>query len=125
MTIETTAGQDVTGRAAADDVLLKVADTLERLAARVGRDLDSDAGEVVPPEDAHWVQTLAGITDYAQSCLAVLDEPAVLARLTAAMDSRDELMPIGSTDRRLQRCDPRFADVHIGMARDDSESASD
>ena len=88
MTTETTTGRDTTNLALTDDVLLKVAHTLERLAARVERDLDTDAGEGVPPQDAHWIQILAGVADYAQSCLAVLDEPAVLARLTAAIEAR-------------------------------------
>ncbi len=88
MTIETAANQDAIDRAPADDVLLKVADTLERLAARVARELDTDAGEILPPQDPHWLATLAGISEYAQSCLAVLDEPPVLARLIAAIDTR-------------------------------------
>ncbi|MGH9252210.1 MAG: hypothetical protein ACRD0W_22245 [Acidimicrobiales bacterium] len=74
--------------ATSNEVLLTVATSLERLAARVERDLDADAAEGAPPEDAQWVDALAGVVQYAQSCLAVLDEPAVLERLRAALAAR-------------------------------------
>lgn len=88
MNTDVRTGRDTASPATVNDVLLRVATTLERLAARVERDLDPDACEAAPPQDENWVRTLAGVTEYAQSCLAVLDEPAVLARLIAALEAR-------------------------------------
>jgi len=65
------------------DALAVVATALERLAARISRDLDVDAGEGVPPDDPEWAETIAGVAAYARACASVLDEPEVFALLTA------------------------------------------
>jgi hypothetical protein len=61
--------------------------SLERLGARVSRDLDIDAAEGVPPEDPIWAETIAGVAVYARECLAVLDDP----RVAAALAAKDEI----------------------------------
>lgn len=63
-------------------VLLAV--SLERLAARVSCDLDADAAEGVAPDDPGWAATIAGVAGYARECLTILDDPRVIAALTAS-----------------------------------------
>jgi hypothetical protein len=65
------------------DLLEVLATTLERLTARVTRDLDVDAGEGVPPEDPVWAETIACVAAYARECAEVLDEPRLAAALAA------------------------------------------
>jgi hypothetical protein len=67
--------------------LALVAASLERLAARISRDLDVDAGEGVPPEDPAWAETIAGVAGYARECVAVLDDPRISAVLAARSDA--------------------------------------
>jgi hypothetical protein len=69
------------------NVVALLAVSLERLAARVSRDLDADVAEGVPPEDPVWAETIAGVALYARECLAVLDDP----RVTAALGVADEV----------------------------------
>lgn len=64
------------------DVIAAVAVTLERLVARITRDLDVDASEGVAPNDPEWAATIAGVVSYARECAAVLDEPTVFTALT-------------------------------------------
>jgi hypothetical protein len=65
------------------ELVALVAYSLEKLAARISRDLDTDAGEGVPPEDLAWAETIAGVAGYARECVAVLDDPRIAAVLTA------------------------------------------
>jgi alkylhydroperoxidase family enzyme len=65
------------------DLLEVLAITLERLTARVTRDLDVDAGEGVLPEDPVWAETIARVAAYARECAEVLDEPRLAAVLAA------------------------------------------
>lgn len=65
------------------DLVTVLAVTLERLATRVSRDLDVDAGESVLPEDPFWADTISRLAEYARECAEVLDEPRVAAVLTA------------------------------------------
>jgi hypothetical protein len=65
------------------DVVELLAASLERLAARVSRDLDADVAEGVPPEDPAWAETISGVATYARECLAILDDPRVVAALVA------------------------------------------
>jgi hypothetical protein len=65
------------------NVVELLASSLERLAARVSRDLDVDATEGVPPEDPVWAETIGGVAAYARECLAILDDPQVAAALMA------------------------------------------
>lgn len=64
------------------DAITAVAISLERLVARITRDLDVDASEGVLPDDPEWAATIAGVVAYARECAAVLDEPLVLKELT-------------------------------------------
>ncbi len=66
------------------DAVELLASSLERLAARVSRDLDADVVEGVPPEDPIWAETIGGVAAYARECLAILDDPRVAAALVAA-----------------------------------------
>jgi hypothetical protein len=65
------------------DLVTVLAVTLERLATRVSRDLDVDAGESVLPEEPFWADTISRLAEYARECAEVLDEPRVAAVLTA------------------------------------------
>lgn len=56
-------------------------EALERLSARITRDLNVEAGEGAAPEDPRWAATLSRFVDYADECLAVLDDPRVLETL--------------------------------------------
>lgn len=69
--------------ASADELTVLVAMSLEKLAARVSRDLDADAGEGALPEDPAWAEAITGVAAYARECVAVLDDPRVLAVLAA------------------------------------------
>lgn len=73
-----TSHQSSTAQAA---TITSVAEALERLAARVRRDLDVDASEGVPPADPAWAETIAGVVAYARECAEVLNDPAVFSVL--------------------------------------------
>jgi hypothetical protein len=72
----------------ADHVALQLAETLERLVALVNRELNAEANEGVPIDDPFWAPVIQRVVDYSAECVAVLDEPAVLATLTVAASSR-------------------------------------
>lgn len=80
MNVDTTAS-----RVPGADVVKLLAASLERLAARVSRDLDADAAEGVPPEDPVWAETISGVAAYAGECLAILDDPRVAAALAPGL----------------------------------------
>lgn len=65
------------------DLVAVLATTLERLTARVSRDLDVDAGESVLPNDPSWADTISRLAEYARECAGILDEPRIAAMLTA------------------------------------------
>ena len=69
------------------DLVEVLADTLERLTARVSRDLDVDAGESVLPDDPFWADTISRLAKYARECAEVLDEPRITAMLSARAGS--------------------------------------
>lgn len=68
------------------DLVTVLAATLERLTARVCRDLDVDAGESVLPNDPFWADTISRLADYARECAEVLDEARITAVLTVCPD---------------------------------------
>jgi hypothetical protein len=76
-------GGRVSGEPEAELVVL-VAASLERLAARVSRDLDADAVEGVLPDDPAWAETVTGVALYARECVSVLDDPRIAAVLASA-----------------------------------------
>ncbi len=61
-------------------------DALERLGARISRDLNVEAGEAAAPEDPRWAATLEGVVSFADQCLGVLDEPCVQRVLAQAAE---------------------------------------
>lgn len=77
------------------DLVAVLAITLERLTARVSRDLDIDAGESVPPDDPFWANTISRLADYARECAQVLDEPQVTAALASRKDGLPPLLLAG------------------------------
>jgi hypothetical protein len=66
------------------DVVFKLATALERLGARITRDLDTEASESSPPDDERWGATIDGVVQYAEECLRILDEPMVVDVLSGA-----------------------------------------
>lgn len=70
----------------ATNLVAVLAVTLERLTARVCRDLDVDAGESVLPDDPFWADTISELAEYARGCAEILDEPQITAVLTAHPD---------------------------------------
>lgn len=85
------------------NVIALLAASLERLAARVSRDLDADATEGVLPEDPVWAETVTGVAAYARECLAVLDDPRVSAALAAKQGVLAEMRLAPITAARLRR----------------------
>ena len=77
------------------DLVAVLATTLERLTARVSRDLDVDAGESVLPDDPFWADTISRLAEYARECAEVLDEPRITAVLTAHPDGPLPAAPAG------------------------------
>jgi hypothetical protein len=58
-----------------------LADALERLGARIHRDLNAETREAAPLDDPEWDATLAQFTAFAEDCLQVLEDARVLAAL--------------------------------------------
>jgi hypothetical protein len=79
------------------DLVVLLATTLERLTARVSRDLDMDAGEGVLPEDPFWADTISKLAEYAHECAEVLNEPQVTELM---LRSSDEPLPAAPADHR-------------------------
>lgn len=77
------------------DLVAVLATTLERLSARVCRDLDVDAGESVLPDDPFWADTISRLAEYARECAEILDEPRITAVLTARPDGPLPAAPAG------------------------------
>jgi hypothetical protein len=77
---------------ASPELVEVLAVALERLAARISRDLDVDAGEGVPPEDPVWAQTIAEVAVYARECAEVLDQP----RIASVLAGRSASERVGS-----------------------------
>jgi hypothetical protein len=50
---------------------------LERLEARIHRDLHSEAADVAPPADPAWAATLSDFSRFAEECLGALADPRV------------------------------------------------
>lgn len=64
-------------------LVVKLAESLERLGARIHRDLNVEAGETAAPDD-QWAATLAEFVEFAGECLTVLDDPRVNGVLAQA-----------------------------------------
>ena len=70
------------------DALTVLATALDGLGARIHRDLHVDSSHIDLSADPRLATTLAGFSAYADECLAVLDDPAVISALAAARASR-------------------------------------
>jgi hypothetical protein len=77
------------------DLAVLLATTLERLTARVSRDLDMDAGEGVLPEDPFWADTISKLAEYAHECAEVLNGPQVTELM---MRRSDDPLPAAPAD---------------------------
>jgi len=74
----------VTPETAQQQAVAVLVDALERLGARITRDLNVEASEAAAPEDPRWAATLEGVVSFAERCLGVLDDPRVLSALAEA-----------------------------------------
>jgi hypothetical protein len=70
------------------DALTVLATTLDRLGARIHRDLHVDSSHLDLSADPQLASTLSGFSAYADECLAVLDSPTVTNALAAARASQ-------------------------------------
>ena len=59
----------------------RVTDSLERLVARIHRDLDCDAGESPQITDPYWARVVEDLVDFARECGRVVTDPTVVAVL--------------------------------------------
>ena len=61
----------------------RIADTLERLVARIHRDLDSESGELPAIDDPYWSRVVEDLVAFARQCERVVTDPLVAAVLDA------------------------------------------
>jgi hypothetical protein len=61
-----------------------LAEALDRLGARIHRDLHVESGEAAPVADPDLAITLAKFSAYADECLEALEDARVVATLVAA-----------------------------------------
>lgn len=66
------------------NVVTTLATALERLGARINRDLNPESSEGTLPDDSAWASTIVDVVSYAETCLAALNEPHVVEALTLA-----------------------------------------
>lgn len=84
MTLQQHAGNDL----AYADAVTVLATALDRLGARIHRDLHVDSS-YIEVTDPQLVDTLTGFSAYADECLAALDNPAVTSALAAVRTNRN------------------------------------
>lgn len=77
------AGADV----AHTDAVTVLATALDRLGARIHRDLHVESSYIDLSGAPRLAETLAGFSVYADECLAALDNPAVIKALTGSRAS--------------------------------------
>lgn len=80
--------------------LVMLAGTLERLTARVGRELDPEASECDAVTDPRLAESLAELVAYAEGCREVIDDPVVFAALEEGQGARSGQ----SAGLELRRC---------------------
>jgi metal-dependent HD superfamily phosphatase/phosphodiesterase len=83
MSLTQQAGTEVTNA----DAVTVLATALDRLGARIHRDLHVDSSHI-DLSDPRLADTLTGFSAYADECLAALDNPAVTRVLAAARADR-------------------------------------
>lgn len=57
--------------------------SMERLEARIHRDIHVEAAETAPPEDPVWAETLSDFSAFADECMTALTDNRVRAVLAA------------------------------------------
>ena len=62
-----------------------VADCLERLVARIHRDLNCDAAESPAIVDPYWSEVLDGLVAFAGECGRIVADPGVIQVLDASL----------------------------------------
>lgn len=72
------------GDVAHTDAVTVLAAALDRLGARIHRDLHVESSHIDLSADPELASTLTGFSAYADECLTVLDNPAVTRALAAA-----------------------------------------
>jgi hypothetical protein len=72
------------------DAVNVLAQALDRLGARIHRDLHVESMEGAPVADPQLAATLAAFSAYADDCLEVLDDARVLAVLRATRHDGDQ-----------------------------------
>lgn len=75
-------GASVSSSQAADALWLVVR-TMERLEARIHRDLHVEAADAAPPADPVWAATLSDFSAFADDCMSTLSDERVRAVLSA------------------------------------------
>lgn len=80
------------------DLARVLAATLERLTARVCRDLDVDASESILPDDPFWADTISRLAEYARKCAEVLNEPRVTELMVQCSDDLVPAAPASHCD---------------------------
>jgi hypothetical protein len=65
------------------DAVMVLATALDRLGARIHRDLHVESSYIDVSADPQLATTLAGFSAYADECLAALDDPSVTTALAA------------------------------------------
>lgn len=70
------------------DAVTVLATALDRLGARIHRDLHVESSDIDVSDDPQLADTLAGFSAYADECLAALDNPNVMTALAAARTCR-------------------------------------
>lgn len=74
--------------AAHTDAVTVLATALDRLGARIHRDLHVESSYIDLSGAPRLAETLTGFSAYADECLAALDDPGVIAALGAARADR-------------------------------------
>lgn len=74
--------------AAHADAVTVLATALDRLGARIHRDVHIESSYIDLSGDPRLAETLAGFSAYADECLTALDDPGVIAALAAASAGR-------------------------------------
>lgn len=70
------------------DAVTVLATALDRLGARIHRDLHVETSHIDLSSDPRLASMLTGFSAYADECLTVLNNPAVTSALTAARASQ-------------------------------------
>lgn len=70
------------------DAVAVLATALDRLGARIHRDVHVESSNIDLSADPRLAQTLASFSSYADECLTALDNPSVMTALATARTGR-------------------------------------